>query len=774
MLYVFILSSLLAGLWISPLAASPAEKTRVLILHPQNETLPASVEAGTAIRTRLAERYGGNLDIHTEYLELSRYQETHQRRLAADYLAAKYATVGLSLIVTIGSDALGFVLRHRYAFDSSTPIVFCCTSLDSVTALAPPSNVFGIVSDYDVGKTAALALRLQPTARRLIVITGASELDRRFEVGARDALRAFDSRLSIEYLSGLPRDELLKAVSSVPRDTIILMLTYFMDRNGWQSVPRDVAEEVAKAASAPTYAMFDTMLGGGIVGGHMDAFGRVGIATADLAIQVLAGAVAIGDAIRLRSAHSILVDARQLERWNLPRNRLPPEATVLFDKPAVWETHRKETTATLAAFGIVTLALAILLAQVRRRIRAETHLRESDERLNFAAASSGIGLWQYDIRTGELWASEHCRAIFGLSRDCQLTPDTLLRRVHPEDRSIAAAAIRAATYGPHTDNLLEFCAIRPDGKICSIQARGHSTLDDKGNTTSISGIFRDLTPYRAAQKEARELSQRILAIQDEERQRIAQELHDSTAQHLAAINLNLMALRGSRHSAEPSAPVFKDIQDSLVSAMNEMRTFTYLLYPQELVHGELREALTKYIEGFSQRTGLHVTLRASSELDGFAQDLQHSLLRIVQESLANVHRHASASQVTVKLQRRAGWIHLLIADDGVGLQYLPREHDKENSVLPSGVGIPGMTARAQQLGGRLVVRSRSSGTIVHASLPIQFKSLTAPANKNGTGTLTASERRREDTISIHAKRIENAGPRLSRRPTHVRERHHQA
>jgi two-component system, NarL family, sensor kinase len=223
------------------------------------------------------------------------------------------------------------------------------------------------------------------------------------------------------------------------------------------------------------------------------------------------------------------------------------------------------------------------------------------------------------------------------------------------------------------------------------------------------------------QRQAKDLSQRIQSIQDEERQRIAQELHDSTAQHLAAINLNLMALRSTNGPTEKAEALFADIQSSLVAAMNELRTFAHLLYPQELTRDGLVETLDRYIEGFSRRTGLLVKLRSGRNLDGLPQPLQHSLLRIVQESLANVHRHASASRVTVKLQRGDDYVHLLIADNGVGLKYTPTVGHEEDPALPLGVGIPGMAARARQLGGRLDVRSRSTGTLVHAVLPLEFE-----------------------------------------------------
>lgn len=747
-------------------------KNRILVLHPYDETLPASVRAGEAVRTHLTKQYGDNIEIYSEYLELSRFTGEQYQRFVANHLAEKYASKPLSLTIALGAAALNFALDHRAAFGTATPIVYCCVKSSMVANLDTSSNVFGVLSDYDVRETVDLALRLQSDARQLVVVSGASEVDQLYEAEARRTLETYNARLTIRYLSGLPRDELVSAVSAVPRDSIILMLTYLTDNTGRQLMPREIARSVAEAASAPTYAVFDTMMGTGIVGGHMDTFEGAATAATELAVQVLAGNVPASERIVRRTAHNFFVDARQLERWNLPRSKLPSNTAIQFEKPSLWDTHRNEVVATAAAFSIAMLALAILLAQVRRRVKAESHLRESEERLNFAAASGGIGLWQYDTREGKLWTSEHCRAIFGLSSDCPLTTDLLLRRVHPEDRNIAASSVRAATYGPHAETLLEFRIVHPDGRVRSIQGRGHSMLDGDGNTVRVSGIFRDLTAYRTVQKEAKELSQRLLSIQDEERQRIGQELHDSTAQHLAAINLNLMALRSTCHSIEQGAPLFADIQSSLMAAMNELRTFTYLLYPQELGHGGLQGALVRYIDGFRQRTGLNVTLRATEELDDLAQCLQHSLLRIVQESLANVHRHASASRVTVKIQRRGNRMHLLIADNGIGLRRSPSVDRKENPVLPAGVGIPGMTARARQLGGRLDVRSRTTGTLVHASLPVELARHGPTLGKTSTGILDVADRSSGEPVSLTARRKARIGPSLIRRSEPAQERQH--
>jgi two-component system, NarL family, sensor kinase len=208
-----------------------------------------------------------------------------------------------------------------------------------------------------------------------------------------------------------------------------------------------------------------------------------------------------------------------------------------------------------------------------------------------------------------------------------------------------------------------------------------------------------------------------LHIQDEERQRIAQELHDSTAQHLAAAGLNVIALRGAKDLR--SSEVFDDIESSLDAASRELRAFTYLLNPPELASDGLGATLGRYVEGFRRRTGLSVGLRVSGVSDQLSAPLQQSFLRIIQEALANVHRHAAASRATVKLTKTSSSIHLVISDDGRGLAVGESSEKLPREMLPTGVGVAAMAARARQFGGTLDIRSKYRGTSVHVVVPLR-------------------------------------------------------
>src|SRR5690606_1426784 len=196
---------------------------------------------------------------------------------------------------------------------------------------------------------------------------------------------------------------------------------------------------------------------------------------------------------------------------------------------------------------------------------------------------------------------------------------------------LAKASIRAATFGALAGETTEFRIVKPDGDTRWILARGRTELDENGRPVRVSGIFRDVTGYRVVQQEAKRLSQEMLSAQDQERERIAQDLHDSTAQHLTAIGLNLIALKGARQPGDVTSKAMEDMRLSLDEASKELRAFTYLLFPPALAEDGLSATLRRYVAGFERRTGVRVSIRDNLHGDELTIPLQAALLRIVQE-----------------------------------------------------------------------------------------------------------------------------------------------
>ena len=225
----------------------------------------------------------------------------------------------------------------------------------------------------------------------------------------------------------------------------------------------------------------------------------------------------------------------------------------------------------------------------------------------------------------------------------------------------------------------------------------------------------DITERKTLEQEAEELSERLFNLQEEERQRIAQELHDSTAQHLVAANLNLMSLK-AKAGTEQELELWEEVETSMEEALKELRTFSYLMHPPTLQADGLRSTIRQYVDGYASRSGLTVKLRSSSNVDKLPFRMQRSLFRIVQEALANVHRHASASQVSVDLRRISGRLHLIITDNGRNAGAMSEQEGRGS--LRQGVGIRGITARVRQFGGDLRILMGARGTTVHAMMPV--------------------------------------------------------
>jgi signal transduction histidine kinase len=372
----------LALLMIGADASEGQERTpRVLLLYPYDNAHAASIISGEAARRRLIERLNGKVEFHTDFLDLLRFQDEAHRRRLAQYLAEKYAQTSIDLVIALNTEVYRFAGPYRDLFAPKVPVVFCCVMralIDEMTNR--PSDVTGIITDYDVTKTLELAERLQPTARNLVFVSGVSNVDRVWEEMYRRQSTPYQSRFNITFLVGLPQEELLHRVSQLPPDTIVVLGSLFVDRTGRHYAAFELAADIAKASSAPTYAPLDTFLGRGIVGGHMGTFEDAGIEVADLAAEVLGGTDPRSIAPRSSKAQQFRVDARQLARWGMAETALPDDTSILFKQPTLWEQHRNSVIGALAIIAIQMALIGALVLQIfrRRRLEHEMQVAQSD------------------------------------------------------------------------------------------------------------------------------------------------------------------------------------------------------------------------------------------------------------------------------------------------------------------------------------------------------------------------------------------------------------
>ena len=354
---------------------------RVLLLYPYDNT-GAAIISGEAARKRMMERLDRKVEFHTDFLDLLRFQDEAHRRQAAQYLAQKYAQTSIDVIIALNTETYRFVDAYRDVFAPKIPVVFCCVMRSLLDETADrPTDITGIITDYDVAKTLELAERLQPTARSLVFVSGASIIDQVWQDMYRRQAAPYQSRYNVTFLSGLSREELFDRVARLSRDTIVVLGALFVDRTGRQHVAYELASDVAKASSAPTYAPIDTFLGRGIVGGHMGTFEDAGVEVADLAIEVLGGADPRSIPPRSSKGQRFRVDARQLARWGMAETALPDDTLILFKEPTLWEEHRNSVIGALAIMAIQMALIGALVMQIFRRRRLEHEMQVAQSEL---------------------------------------------------------------------------------------------------------------------------------------------------------------------------------------------------------------------------------------------------------------------------------------------------------------------------------------------------------------------------------------------------------
>jgi signal transduction histidine kinase len=209
---------------------------------------------------------------------------------------------------------------------------------------------------------------------------------------------------------------------------------------------------------------------------------------------------------------------------------------------------------------------------------------------------------------------------------------------------------------------------------------------------------------------------RLMKIQDEERRRIARELHDSAGQTLSLLGMSLAQLVQRAEAVSPElAQQGKEIEGIAQQLSREIRTTSYLLHPPLLDELGLSSALNWYIEGLAQRSGIAIMLDIPDNFGRLPSDMELAMFRLVQECLTNIHRHSGSKTASIRLFVEAGSLRVEVSDQGKGI---PPERLVEIRSGGSGVGIRGMQERLRQLGGEIMIEANPSGTRVIARIPL--------------------------------------------------------
>ncbi len=280
---------------------------------------------------------------------------------------------------------------------------------------------------------------------------------------------------------------------------------------------------------------------------------------------------------------------------------------------------------------------------------------------------------------------------------------------------------------------IEFDILDLNGERRHMESHAAPLRTADGNVVQLA-VARDITNRKQADEaiKEKEFSARLLKAQDEERRRIARELHDGVGQLLAAMSMN--SARIGQEKSRLSQDAARTVEENsriIEQASAEIRTMSYLFHPPLLDEMGLHSALKWYVEGFAARSKIATSLELPTNTDRMPQDYELCLFRIVQECLTNIHRHSESLTALIKLQKLPGEITLEVSDEGKGLA--KEAQLKISSGQTPGVGLRGMRERARNLGGDVEIRSNGHGTTVIAKVPLEesVRSIDNPSSNNG-------------------------------------------
>jgi PAS domain S-box-containing protein len=382
-------------------------------------------------------------NLHFEFLDLLRHRNQAYRRETAEYLRRKFTDQPIDLIIALHRTALSYLLEDGKGLFPRVPVInviadpdwlredFRTANEHRLQELKRPSVIMPLAIGTE--PTVKNILTLLPETRSLVVISGSDLLDRLTEQSVRHTLEAWHGRLQVEYLSGLPLEEVLERVSALAPKTAILYTVFGADTKGRTYRNYDVLRKISRAANAPIFGLYDTLLGdGGIVGGTMPLYSVEAAKTVRLALEIVRGKLPSKPLTIIPAPLVPMFDWLQLKRWGFRESALPAGAMILNKSVSPWERYKFYISATVAFCLLETVLIIFLIAQRHRKKVAEELLRRKSEELDqFFNVSQDLlciaNTDGYFLRLNPAWEK-----VFGYARE-ELMAKRFLDFVHPDD-----------------------------------------------------------------------------------------------------------------------------------------------------------------------------------------------------------------------------------------------------------------------------------------------------------------------------------------------------
>jgi len=700
-----LLLSLAIVVMAGPVAAQDTKA--IVVIHSYGQDAPGRPPFDAAFARTVREASGVTVELYVETIDPNRFGGERQAQLTRDYLRERYAGKNIAALAVVYDSALAFVLDEREPLFPGVPIAALLTR-------NPPSladRVTVITSGSTIGKSAALALQLNPRATRIAVIDGAPPNAGRNAVGAevRDQLQALGLGLPVTFLTDLPLDELIVQLQALPPETIILMVSQYIGRGGEPIAQGDAARELARAARAPIYVLRDQLIGSGALGGVVMTVENAATDLAKLALRI-----SVDGARRLPSTQAAAVsmfDWRELRRWGISETLLPAGSVVQFRPLSAWDQYKHYILATIAIMALQSALIAGLVVQRARRRRTERALRESERRFRLMADTAPVLIWRSRIDKTYDFFNKPWLDFRGRTHE-QECDSGRTEGVHPDDLAECLRVYDSA-FDARAPFNMEYRLRRADGEYRWILDTGVARRDEDGHFAGYIGSALDITARKGVEEQNQDLAGRLITAQEAERTRIARDLHDDVSQQLASVSILLSGLKdivGTPDSRPDVDDTIAMLEDRTITLSRTVRDLSHQLHSSVLEHVGLVAALHRLCDEIQRHHLITVTFTAGDHLDALDPAVALCLFRVSQEALTNAVRHASPRTISVQLLATPDRFELSIIDDGVGFVISPRGGD--------GLGLRSVRERVRFIRGHVTIESQPGcGTRLLVQVP---------------------------------------------------------
>ena len=689
------------------------EVRRVLIVNDIGIiSSPGFAEIDQAVLTAL-QKSPYRIELYQESLDLILFPDRVSQDRFREEIIQKYSARKPDVIIAAGPESLKFIAELYDKFQG-TPIVFCTIWSGIPDQLRYGIPFTGVLAQLHPEGTLNVALHLLPNTKHVVVVGGVGKFDEGWEAIAKQSFHNYESKFEFTYLFDLTMPALLERLKHLPKDTIVYHTAISQDAAGQrfidsaQSVPM-----VASAANAPVFVMDDVDLRAGTVGGDLVNWADDARIAAEMAVRVLNGEKP-QDIPVVTSNHVYMFDWRALKRWGMNEKNLPPSSIVLHRQPSFWELYKQYVVAAIFLILLQSAAILGLLWQRARRRKTEAELIRSEEKFSKSFRQSPLAISIASTKDScYIDVNETFEQQTGWCRDEVIgrSPSDITLWVDPHQRSLFIKQLLAE--GNVRD--VEVKIRRKDGQTRT--ALGSAELIEVNGQPCALSVFADVTERKRAEEALASLSGRLIEAQDEERKRIAREIHDDYNQRVAMVALDLEQLADDvGDSSGETSQKFHELFDRVSELGADLHSLSHRLHSSTLESLGLLAGLEAFCKEFAEQQGMQVDFVHENIPRGVPADAALCMFRITQEALRNIKRHSGANRAAVRLEQRDGRLHLSVSDRGRGF-------NSNKPPAERGIGIHSMEERLRLLGGKLEIQSRPmEGTKIDAWLPLKMAS----------------------------------------------------